>query len=86
MQTPAHRASRELQKSVSEKSPFWEREYYDRLIRNAAEFGRPLEYVRANPERANLKGWKWVWCAGEDAPTTAGEDASATVSAGRPPK
>jgi REP element-mobilizing transposase RayT len=54
-------------------SAFWEREYYDRLIRNGSEFDRAVQYVRANPERAGLKNWKWIWCAGEDALTTAGE-------------
>ena len=63
------------------KGKFWEREYYDRLIRNGSEFDRAVEYVKTNPERAGLKQWPWVWCAGEDAPTTAGEDASATSDA-----
>jgi putative transposase len=39
---------------------FWQREYYDRLIRDARELERANEYVRANPEKAGLIGWKWV--------------------------
>ena len=57
---------------------FWQREYYDRLIRSEDEFKRALQYVLSNPERAGLKGWKWVWCAGEDARTTAGLETGAT--------
>jgi REP element-mobilizing transposase RayT len=57
---------------------FWQREYYDRLIRNDGELDRAVDYVLRNPEKAGLKGWKWVWSAGEDARTTAGEDAGAT--------
>jgi REP element-mobilizing transposase RayT len=67
------------------KGRFWEREYYDRLLRDGAEFDRAVQYVKSNPERAGLKDWPWVWCAGEDALTTAGEDASATPVAGVPP-
>jgi REP element-mobilizing transposase RayT len=51
---------------------FWQREYYDRLIRNGNEFERAVRYVMSNPERAGLRDWKWVWCAGGDARTTAG--------------
>jgi REP element-mobilizing transposase RayT len=57
---------------------FWQREYYDRLIRNKNEFERAVRYVVSNPERAGLKEWKWVWCAGVDARTTAGLETSAT--------
>jgi REP element-mobilizing transposase RayT len=57
---------------------FWQREYYDRLIRNQDEFERAVRYVVSNPERAGLNGWKWVGCAGEDARTTAGLETGAT--------
>jgi REP element-mobilizing transposase RayT len=59
---------------------FWQREYYDRLIREDGEFDRAIEYVLSNPERAGLVGWKWVWCAGVDARTTAGLETGATGS------
>jgi len=35
-----------------------------------------------NPERAGLKGWKWVWSAGEDARATAGLETGATSRLG----
>ena len=40
---------------------FWQREYYDRLIRNGDELERAVRYGLNNPERAGLKVWKWVW-------------------------
>ena len=61
---------------------FWQREYYDHLIRNESEFERAINYVALNPEKANLKDWKWVWVCGRDAPTTAAEDGSATKPSG----
>ena len=39
---------------------FWQRESYDRLIRDENEFVRANEYVIGNPEKAGLTGWKWV--------------------------
>jgi REP element-mobilizing transposase RayT len=41
---------------------FWQREYYDHLIRNEAEFDRAMRYVMENPSKAGLKDWPWVWC------------------------
>jgi REP element-mobilizing transposase RayT len=41
---------------------FWQREYYDHLIRNDAEFDRAARYVMENPSKAGLENWSWVWC------------------------
>jgi hypothetical protein len=49
----------------------WQREYYDHLIQDEAELRRAIRYMGQNPEKANLKPWKWVWGWGQDAPTTA---------------
>jgi REP element-mobilizing transposase RayT len=53
--------------------PFWQREYYDHLIRNGEEFDAALKYVQNNPAKAGLKNWQWVEICGQDAHTTAGE-------------
>ena len=52
---------------------FWQREYYDHLIRDEGEFERAVHYVAENPEKAGLKNWRWVWVGGRDAHPTAGE-------------
>jgi REP element-mobilizing transposase RayT len=57
---------------------FWQREYYDRLIRDGNELDCAIQYVMQNPEKAGLSDWGWVWCAGVDAPTTAGLETGAT--------
>jgi REP element-mobilizing transposase RayT len=64
---------------LGRSGPFWQREYYDRLIRNESEFERAVRYVVSNPERAGLTNWKWVWSAGEDARATAGLETGATT-------
>ena len=52
----AHRANQML----GRQGPFWQRESYDRLIRDENEFKRANEYVLANPKKAGLGDWKWV--------------------------
>ncbi|MEN8127810.1 MAG: transposase [Planctomycetota bacterium] len=39
---------------------FWQKEYYDHLVRNEQEFSRILKYILENPEKAGLKDWPWV--------------------------
>jgi REP element-mobilizing transposase RayT len=52
---------------------FWQREYYDRLIRDDAELDRAVRYVLNNPENAGLVSWNWVGSRGPEAHGTAGE-------------
>ena len=52
---------------------FWQREYYDHLVRSEDEFARAVRYVVENPGKAGLRNWRWVWVGGRDAHPTAGE-------------
>ena len=54
----------EANKILKRKGQFWEEEYYDHLIRDEGDFGRCVEYVLANPEKARLKEWKWLSSTG----------------------
>lgn len=40
--------------------PFWQREYYDRIVRDAREYGRVVEYIVQNPAKPLLVDWPWV--------------------------
>lgn len=53
---------------------FWQREYYDRLIRDGEELDRAIRYVLKNPEKAGLKDWPWVWSEGMDCRRTDSAD------------
>jgi REP element-mobilizing transposase RayT len=66
--------------ALGRKGQFWQREYYDRLIRNGDELDRAIRYIAENPAKAGLKNWAWVWSAGWEARTPAGQEASATTS------
>jgi REP element-mobilizing transposase RayT len=52
----AHRATRLLGLT----GEFWQREYYDRLIRDEEEYAAIVNYVLENPVRAGLTDWPWV--------------------------
>jgi REP element-mobilizing transposase RayT len=52
---------------------FWQREYFDRLIRDERELHRTISYIARNPEKAGLQDWKWVWTCGPAARGTAGQ-------------
>jgi len=43
---------------------FWQREYFDRIVRNEEDFAQTVGYVVRNPEKAGLREWPWVWSAG----------------------
>ncbi|MDR6564137.1 MULTISPECIES: transposase [unclassified Arcicella] len=55
----------ECNKILERTSQFWQRESYDRLVRNRDELHRILNYVLNNPVKAGLcqakKDWKWSY-------------------------
>ncbi|HEY1924672.1 MAG TPA: transposase [Candidatus Acidoferrum sp.] len=52
----ATKANRLLRRSGA----FWQREYYDHLVRSEDEFCRIVNYTAENPSRAGLRNWRWV--------------------------
>lgn len=52
----AHRANAILGRN----GPFWQREYYDRIIRSEEHLEETIAYVLQNPVKAGLTGWRWV--------------------------
>ena len=55
--------AREVQRKFGIRGAFWQREYYDHLIRDGEQFSRAVKYVVENPQRAGLEGWRWVGVA-----------------------
>jgi REP element-mobilizing transposase RayT len=79
----AHQANKQLKRTGA----FWNREYYDHLIRSSEEFGRLITYTIQNPVKAGLcKNWQdWPWTGVSKALKSlllndipAGEDAGVT--------
>jgi REP element-mobilizing transposase RayT len=54
-------SAKQANQILHRSAEFWQREYYDRLIRDISEFHRAVQYVVDNPKRAGLKDWPWVW-------------------------
>ena len=52
----------EINKVVDRHGTLWQREYFDRLIRNPREFENVTRYVLDNPRKAGLREWPWTWC------------------------
>jgi REP element-mobilizing transposase RayT len=42
-------------------APFWMKESYDHIVRDARDYEHQLNYVLSNPTRAGLRNWPWVW-------------------------
>ncbi len=54
----AKQANKELKRNGKE---FWQREYFDHLIRDGKQLDRAIRYTAENPEKAGMKDWRWVY-------------------------
>ena len=48
------RSACELRRAIGGSGPVWQREWFDRWIRDEAEWGKCVAYIRNNPVRAGL--------------------------------
>jgi REP element-mobilizing transposase RayT len=46
--------STEANKMLKQEGRFWQKEYFDRYIRNARQFAKTVAYIENNPVKANL--------------------------------
>jgi REP element-mobilizing transposase RayT len=46
--------SNEANRMLNSSGRFWQKEYFDRYIRNARQFARTVHYIEMNPVKANL--------------------------------
>ncbi len=56
-------SAKEANRLANRSGAFWEREYFDHIVRNRAEFDRIVRYILANPGRAGLRDWPWMGSA-----------------------
>ncbi|MFH1497777.1 MAG: transposase, partial [Verrucomicrobiota bacterium] len=49
------RMAGEINRITGNAGPVWQRDYFDRLVRNPEHFNRVLSYIRRNPETAKLR-------------------------------
>ncbi len=74
-------SSKEANRMLNRSGEFWEREYYDHLVRDPRDLERVVRYITENPIKAGLKNWKWVWSSASVSPAIpekSRQDAGAT--------
>lgn len=54
-----------LQRSHARDGGVWQREYFDRVIRDEDELYEKLDYIRDNPQKRwpDIENYPWVWVA-----------------------
>jgi len=72
--------SHQINKKLGLTGTFWQEEYHDRYIRDAAHFEAVRAYIRENPVKASLvadaAGWRFgsAWAGGADVPSAIQSD------------
>ena len=67
-------SAKKVNSLLGRRGSLWQREYYDHLVRDEADFARVVTYVVENPRKAGLGEWLWVW-ADETCWSSGGEGA-----------
>ena len=51
----------EANKILGRRGEFWQREYYDRYVRNAEHYEAAIRYIEGNAALAGLVSYWWDW-------------------------
>lgn len=49
-----------INRLIGSSGVLWQRDYFDRLIRNEKHFARCVRYIRSNPEKARLRAGEYI--------------------------
>jgi len=62
--------SRQLVREHGRTAPVWQGEYFDRIIRNEADFPEKYRYIVENPLRRwpEIREYRWLWVRSEPVP------------------
>jgi len=52
--------SRKINQQLSREGTLWQRDYFDRLVRDQKHFANCVRYIRRNPERAGLRSGEYI--------------------------
>jgi putative transposase len=58
-------AARQINKLLERTGNFWQRDYFDRLVRDEKHFANCVRYIRRNPEKAKLSPNEFILWQGE---------------------
>lgn len=59
--------ARQINKLVGRSGHFWQRDYFDRLVRDQTHFANCIRYIRRNPEKAGLNPGEFILWESETA-------------------
>jgi REP element-mobilizing transposase RayT len=54
------RSARRINVLLGRRGSLWQRESWDRWIRDERHYAAVRDYIERNPQRAGLAGWEWV--------------------------
>jgi len=60
-------AARQINKLLERTGNFWQRDYFDRLVRDEKHFANCVRYIRRNPEKARLPRTEFICWESETA-------------------
>jgi type I restriction enzyme R subunit/putative DNA methylase len=46
---------------LGREGPFWQRGYFDRIVRDPGDYETTRRYILDNPMKAGLRDWPWIW-------------------------
>jgi REP element-mobilizing transposase RayT len=58
-------SAHELNEMAGRRGTFWQKEYFDHLVRSSLDLEKLCRYVIDNPRRASLQDWSWTWVCEE---------------------
>jgi REP element-mobilizing transposase RayT len=70
--------AKEANKLLHREGGFWQREYYDHLVRDEQQLSACIRYVEDNPTKAGLQNWRWAWVSPAALPVA--QEASETLA------
>lgn len=53
-------SAREINRLLGRSGSFWQRDYFDRLVRDERHFANCVRYIRRNPEKARLGAGRYI--------------------------
>jgi REP element-mobilizing transposase RayT len=62
-------SARKINEQKRTTGPLWQRDYFDRLVRDAGHFARCVRYIRGNPAKARLREGEYLLWESEVART-----------------
>lgn len=53
-------SSREINRAIGKSGPFWQKNYFDRLVRDSPHLSNCVRYIRRNPTKARLSPDEYI--------------------------